>query len=188
MEEYVYIRMPLQLFPQHTIDQYKLQENAQNGQVYLEVRRARYGLPQVGALANKQIKNFLAPDGYYEVSHTPGIWRHSTIPIQFYLEIVYFSVKYVGKQHVEHLVHCLKKNHAKVSEYWEGKLYCVIKLEWNYSERWMDTSMPGYIKRLRQRYGYIYPKKMQHIPYRAQPTIYGAAAQNSMPTDDPPPH
>ena len=43
MEEYEYMIMPLNLFPQHTIDQYKLQENAQNGQVYLEARRAIYG-------------------------------------------------------------------------------------------------------------------------------------------------
>ena len=27
---------------------------------------------------------------------------------------------------------------------------------------------------------------MQHIPYQAQPKIYGAAAQNSMPPDNPP--
>ena len=97
-----------------------------------------------------------------------------------------FGVKYVGKQHVEHLVHCLKKNDAKVSEDWEGKLYCRITLDWNYSERWVDISMPGYIKRPRQRYEHISPKKMQHSPYLAQPKIYGAAAQNSMPTDDSP--
>ena len=46
--------------------------------------------------------------------------------------------------------------------------------------------MPGYIKRLRQRYEHISPKKMQQSPYRAQPKIYGAAAQKSMPPDYPP--
>ena len=91
-----------------------------------------------------------------------------------------FGVKYIGKQHVEHLVHCLKKKYAKVSEDWEGKLYCGITLEWNYNKPWVDISIPGYIKRLRQRYEHISPKKMQHSPYRAQPNIYGAAAQNSM--------
>ena len=131
MEEYEYITMPLHLFPQHTIDQYKLQENAQNGQVYLEVRKAIYGLPQAGALANKQLKKFLAPYGYYEVAHTPGLWRHATRPIQLSLVVDNFGVKYVGKQHVEHLVHCLKKNYAKVSEDWKGKIYCGITLEWN---------------------------------------------------------
>ena len=73
MEEYEYMLIPLHLFPHHTIDQYKLQENAQNGQVYLEVRKAIYRLPQVGALANKQLKTFIAPGGYYEVAHTPGL-------------------------------------------------------------------------------------------------------------------
>ena len=97
-----------------------------------------------------------------------------------------FGVKCVGKQHVEHLVHCFKKNYAKVSEDWEGKLYCGITLEWNYNQRWVDISMPGYIKQLRQRYEHLSPKKMQHSPYRAQPKIYGAAAQNSMPPDDSP--
>ena len=97
-----------------------------------------------------------------------------------------FGVKYVGKQHVEHLVQCLKKNYTKVSEDWEGKLYCRITLECNYSERWVDISMSGYIKWMRQRYEHIPPKKIQQNPYRAQPKIYGAAAQNSMPTDNSP--
>ena len=74
------------------------------------------------------------------------------------------GVKYVGKQHVEHLVHCLKKHYAKVSEDWEGKLYCGITLEWNYSERWVDIFIPGYIKRLRQRYEHISPKKCSIVP------------------------
>ena len=99
--------MPLRLFPHHTIDQYKLQENAQNGQVYLEVQKAIYGIQQAGALANKQLKKLIAPDGYYEVAHTPGLWRHATRPIQFSLVVDNFGVKYVGKQHVEHLAHCL---------------------------------------------------------------------------------
>ena len=102
--------IPLHLFPQHTSDQYKLQENAQNGQVYLEVRRAKDGLPRAGALANKQLKHFLAPYGYYEVAHTPGLWHHTTKPIQFSLVVDNFGVKYIGKQHVEHLIHCLKKH------------------------------------------------------------------------------
>ena len=186
MDEYEYMKIPLNLFPQHTIDQYKPQENAQNGQVYLEVWQAIYGLSQAGALANKQLEKFLAPGGYYEVAHTPGLWRHATRPIQFSLVVDNCGVKYVGKEHVEHLVHCLKKHYAKVSEDWEGKLCCRITVDWNYIERWVDISMPGYIKRLRQRYGNIAPKKPQHSPYRAQPKIYGAAAQDSMPTHDSP--
>ena len=82
-----------------------------------------------------------------------------------------FWCKYVGNQHVQHLVHCLKTNYEKVSEYWEGKLYCGITVEWNYNQRWVDISMTGYFKRLRQGYEHLTPEKMQHIPYRAQPKI-----------------
>ena len=85
---------------------------------------------------------------------------------------------------MEHLVHCLKKHYAKVSEDWEGKLYCGITLDWKYIERWVVICMPGYNKRLRQRYEHISPKKMQHGPYRAQPKIYVAAVQESIPADD----
>ena len=75
--------------------------------IYLTVRRSIYGLPRAGALTNKQLKKFLAPDGYYEVAHIPWLWRHSTRPIQFSLVVDDFGVKYVGKKYVEHLVHCL---------------------------------------------------------------------------------
>ena len=44
--------------------------------------------------------------------------------------------------------------------------------------------MPEYIEWMIQRYEHISSKKMQHSPYRAQPKIYGAAAQSSMPPDD----
>ena len=59
---------------QHTIDQYNLNRKAKNGYVYVEIRKAIYGLPQARALANKIIKERLALKGYYELPHTPGLW------------------------------------------------------------------------------------------------------------------
>ena len=44
--------------------------------------------------------------------------------------------------------------------------------------------MPGYTKKTRPRYQHDDPKKPQHSPYREQTKIYGAAAHDSMPTDD----
>ena len=78
MDEYEYITTPLTSFHQHTVKQYQLDKNSHNGQVYLEIWRAIYRLPQAGALANNQIKKFLSPAGYYEVAHTSGLWRHTT--------------------------------------------------------------------------------------------------------------
>ena len=92
-ERYEYMRLQLKHFPQHTIDQYNLRENAKNGWVNVEIRKAIYGLPQAGKLANKQLKEHLGPAGYYEVPHTPGLFTHVTRPIQFSLVVDDFGVK-----------------------------------------------------------------------------------------------
>ena len=41
-----------------------------------------------------------------------------------------FGVKYTGKEYADHLLNTLKTRY-EVSEDWEGKLYCGIKLNWN---------------------------------------------------------
>ena len=128
MDRYEYMKMPLSLFPQHTINQYDLATRAKGGFVYLEIWKAVYGLPQAGMLANKQLKEYLASAGYYEVAHTPGLWRHVTRPIQFSLVVDDFGVKYVGKEHADHLIATLRKHYASVTEDWEGKLYVGITL------------------------------------------------------------
>ena len=48
------------------MQQYNLKELALNGWVHIEMRRAVWGLPQVGILANKRLKQKLAPFGYYK--------------------------------------------------------------------------------------------------------------------------
>jgi hypothetical protein len=57
-----------------------------------------------------------------------------------------FGVKYVGKEHADHLISCLKTESYKLTEDWARDLYCGISLRWNYAKRWLDISMPGYIK------------------------------------------
>ena len=64
--------------------------------------------PKAGILANKQLREKLEPAGYYEVAHTPGLWRHVTGPVQFLLVVDDFRVKYVGKENAKHLIHDIK--------------------------------------------------------------------------------
>ena len=42
---------------------------------------------------------------------------------------------------------------------WTGTLYCGITLEWDYTNRHANISMPEYIKKKLQEYGHIIPKK-----------------------------
>ena len=102
--------MPLTLFPEWIKEQYNLQMHALTGFVYLEMRRAVWGLPQAGILANKLLRRRLLPHGYYyECPNTPGLWKHEWRPISFTLVVDDFGVKYVGKEHVQHLIRCIKE-------------------------------------------------------------------------------
>ncbi len=61
LDRYEYMKMLLTLFPEWIIEQYNLRMYALNGFVYLEMRRAVWGLPQVGILANKLPPPTLTP-------------------------------------------------------------------------------------------------------------------------------
>ena len=78
LDRYEYMKLPLSVFPEHIKRQYNLEKKAKNGYVYVKIRRSIYGLPQAGKLANTALKEHLTPYGYFEVIHTPGLWRHIT--------------------------------------------------------------------------------------------------------------
>jgi hypothetical protein len=93
-----------------------------------------------------------------------------------------FGVKYVGREHVNHLIKCIKEKY-ELTEDWSGNLYCGIKLHWDYIARTVDISMPGYIKKLLHKYKHKMPTKPQHCPYTPAPKQYGAEAQAPFPID-----
>jgi hypothetical protein len=55
LEYFEHMKIPLSLFPLWTIEQYNLKKLASDGWVYINMRRAVWGLPQAGILANKQL-------------------------------------------------------------------------------------------------------------------------------------
>ena len=50
--------------------------------------------------------------GYYEVHHTPRLWRHVSHPIAFSLVMDNFGVKYVHKRDKDHLVEAIRKHYS----------------------------------------------------------------------------
>ena len=169
-----------------TRKQYNLDEKALNGFVYWEIRKAIYGLPNAGRLANEQLRKKLEPSGFYEVAHTPGLWKHKRRPIQFSLIVDDFGVKYVGKEHIDYLLTSLRTHYSKVTVDWTGGLYAGINLTWNYQDKWVDASMVGYVKKLRKRFNHQMPTKPQHSPYKAPKKIFGAGAQDTIAPDESP--
>jgi hypothetical protein len=107
LPRFEYMKMLLSRFPEEIVQKYNLKALAVDGWVYIEIRKGMYGLKQAGLLANQLLQTRLAPFRYYPARHTPGLWLHKTRPISFTLVVDDFTVKYVGKQHAEHLWNAL---------------------------------------------------------------------------------
>jgi hypothetical protein len=118
----------LSSLPQETIEKYNLVELSQDGKVYIEIQKGMYRLPQAGILANELLQRNLAKDGYRPTQHTHGLWTHNTRPISFSLVVDDFGVKYIGCEHAEHLMACIKKKY-NISSYWNGGAYCGLTLD-----------------------------------------------------------
>jgi hypothetical protein len=159
--------------PQETIDKCDVIELAQDGKVYIEIQKGMYGLPQAGILANELLQRNLAKDDYRPTQHTHSLWKHDTCPISFSLVVDYFGVKYVGLEHAEHLMACIKKNY-NISSNWKGSAYCGLTLEWDYKHRTVDLSMSGYIKAALHKYQHPAPTRPEHAPHTWNPPVYGA--------------
>jgi hypothetical protein len=128
LDQYKYMRIPLELSPSWIVAHYNLLTKVHRGHIYLEMRWAVWGLPQAGILANKLLRKRLAPHGYYECKQMPGLWKHFSRPILFTLVVDDFGVKYTNQGDVDHLIGSLKKDYELTKD-WDGDLYCGIKLK-----------------------------------------------------------
>jgi hypothetical protein len=144
-----------------------------------------YGLKQAGLLANQLLQTRLAPFGYYPARHTPGLWLHKTRPISFALVVDDFAVKYVGKQHADHLRNALLKTYELTMD-WAGTVYSGMTLKWDYKHRTCDISMPGYVSNVLIKFQHDTPKHPQHTPSRYVTPVYGANTQYATKDETPP--
>jgi hypothetical protein len=171
-----YMVINLASLPQETIEKYDLNELTQDGKVYIEIQKGMYGSPQTGILANESLFYNLAKDGYHPTTHTHGLWTHDTRPISFLLVVDDYGVKYVGREHAEHLMTCIRKSY-NISSGWNGTAYCGLTLDWDYKNRTIDLYMPGYIKAALHKYQHPAPARPEHAPHGWNPPIYGAKTQ-----------
>jgi hypothetical protein len=132
LNRFKYMKMPLSLFPQDITDHHRLNDKVLNGYVYIEICKGMYGLPQAGILANKLLKKCLAIHGYYEQLHTPGLFKHKSRPVWFNIAVDHFSIKYIGKDNLQHLYDALHTESYDIVEDRVGNLYCGINLSWHY--------------------------------------------------------
>jgi hypothetical protein len=185
LPRYEYMRMLLSCSPEEIVDKYNLKALAVDGWVYIEIRKGMYGLKQAGLLANHLLQTHLEPFGYYPDHHTPGLWLHKTRPLAFSLIVDDFAVKYVGKQHADHLKNDLLQIYELNTD-WEAKVYSVMSLKWDYKNITCNISMPGYVSNILSKFQHDAPKHPQHTPSKYVTPVYGAKTQYA--TKDETPH
>jgi hypothetical protein len=115
-----------------------------------------YGLPQAGIIAQELLEEHLRKAGYTQSKITPGYWKHTWCPISFTLVVDDFGVKYIGKEHVHHLLQVLRQDY-KIEKDWEGtryRMYLGITLDWDYTKRKVHLSMPSYVENALARFGH----------------------------------
>ena len=143
-----------------------------------------YGLKQAIRLAHNGLVEHLAKFGYRPSKLCPNIWTHDTRPTKFFLCVDDFGVKYFSEDDKKHLMKALQEKYS-ITVDTKGENFCGLKLKWNYSEGWVDISMPKFVKNTLNRLNYK-PTKKQHAPHTWNVPIYGKNRQFATPNDDNP--
>jgi hypothetical protein len=179
------MKMLLSWFPEEIVSKYNLDASAVDGWVYIEIRKGMFGLKQAGLIANQLLQTSLAPFGYYPARHTPGLWLHKTRPIAFSLVVDDFAVKYVEKQHADHLRNALLKTYELTTD-WAARVYSGMTLKWDYKNITCDNSMPGYVANVLSIFQHDAPTQPQHTPSRCVKPVFGARTQYATKDETPP--
>ena len=183
LPEKEYLRIHSRYFTPYFRQLYNINEKInKDGYVYCEILKGMYGLKQAAILAYKKLKGVLGEAGYLQIDNTTGLWKHKTRKTVFALCVDDFGVKYFNKEDMDHLVRTLQQEYVITIDK-NGKNYCGLTFDWHYKDKYVDVSMPNYIKKALQKYGHKPPKKPQYAPHIWASKFYGKKPQQATPTD-----
>jgi hypothetical protein len=97
------------------------------------------------------------------------------MPYPIVLPVDDFGVKYVSREHAEHLYQALCK-HYKVTTDWTHECYIGIHLRWDYINHQVHLFMPGYVRKALTIFHHKQRCK-QDQPFPHTPIKYGACKQ-----------
>ena len=112
------VKIKINDMPTEFIDESNLQDVTHNGWVYSEKFRGCYILPQSGNLSKYLLRTCLNNAGCSEAATTPGQWKNTWRPIQFFYIVDDFGIEYLGGGHAHHLRQVLQE-HYEISEDWK---------------------------------------------------------------------
>jgi hypothetical protein len=96
-----------------------------------------------------------------------------------------FAVKYVGKQHAEHLRNALLRKYELTTD-WTATVYSGMTLKWDYKNKTCYISMPGYVSNLLSKFQHDDPKHPQYTLSRYITPVYSAKTQYARKDETPP--
>ena len=120
----------------------------------------------------QNLKTNLEAEWYYQIENTTGLWKHKTNIITFALCVDDFGVNYFNQDDINHLISTLQKHYVITIEK-SGKNFCGLTFEWNYKQKYIDVSMPDYVKNALKKYGHDPSKKPQYAPHVWASKYYG---------------
>eukprot|EP00536_Pseudo-nitzschia_multiseries_P009617 jgi/Psemu1/23703/gm1.23703_g len=145
-----------------------LEPLAYHGYVYAKIKKAWYGLKQLGKIAHDDLVAHLATKGYHNAPRTEGLFLHNQQDISFTLIVDDFGIKYTKQEDVD----------------WEGKQYIGIHLKWDYVTRGAIASMDGYVEQTLKEFEYERSKQINKGPSMHLTLNYGQKVQYTPPVED----
>ena len=143
---------------------------AEDGYIYIKIKRGMYGLKQAAILAHQQLVKNLAPFGYHPIPNT-NFWKHETRPTIFCLCVDDFGVKYFSKADADHLFSALAQ-HYQYTVDWTGSHFCGYEFDWHYEDGFVDLSMPTSVPNILKRFNHQCIKP-QYSPHEFIPIKFG---------------
>jgi hypothetical protein len=181
--------VPLSDIPEKTQLQYNVKEyDVLIGTVWkvlVIVEGGMYGLKYAGLIAKLQLDQYLAEDGFYEKKNTPCLYEHEIRPITFNLVVDDFLIGAdVNGVDSAYLKACLRK-HYDITE-GDGSNYVGITMNWDYANKKVTLSMPGYVDKALARFGVV-KGKPEHRPSPFEAPVHGRKGTPTMEEENPSP-
>ena len=175
MDEYEYMKIRYDEIPEEIKVQYNLGTLEHKGYVYIQIRKGMPGLKQAGKIANTRLTKHLQQYGYHPTPRTPSLWVHRDRPVSFTLVVDDFGVKYTKLADFQHLCDALRDLY-EITVDMSGSKYLGMTIDWDYTKKTVDISMPGYLPKALHRFQHI-PTKVRRSPHQAPRIIYGQKQQ-----------
>jgi hypothetical protein len=142
-----YMRISLKHIPLDIQERYNIASMVHNGYVIMEISKGIYGLPQAGKLSQDRLISHLAIHGYNQCVNTPCLFVHKTNGVAFTLVVDDFLIKFKDRSAVEHLLGTLRELYTITTDFSIKQKYVGITLHHNKAKRYIDMSIPGYVKK-----------------------------------------